>query len=99
MKIGNDKLDLIGNEQLNSNLSKTPDRQQTSGDLSSQDRMELSAQALDMQKMTEMAQAAPDVRSEEVARTRDALLRGSYSVSADGIAEKLLMEETIDEVV
>ena len=100
MKIGSDKPEKLSDERLNaSDKTHLRHSQQTSGVTSSEDRVEISARALDLQKMAELATAAPDVRADQVSRIRAELAGGGYRVSAEGIAEKLMAEETIDKVV
>ncbi len=99
MKIGNEKIEKLGDERLNASDRKTPSRHQTSEVTSSEDRVEISARALDLQKMAELAKAAPEIRTGEVDRVRAELSRGATRVSAEGIAEQLMSEGTIDRVV
>lgn len=97
MKVLNTKIDHIGKE-----MHTAPEKSADVGPLkaptkqSSEDRVELSTQALDLQKMAELAKSAPEIRSEQVAAIRQQLQSGNYEISASGIASRMLAEETID---
>jgi negative regulator of flagellin synthesis FlgM len=50
----------------------------------------ISSKAKDIQKATEAANAAPDIRIEKVDRIKEQITNGSYSVSSEQLAEKIL---------
>jgi negative regulator of flagellin synthesis FlgM len=54
------------------------------------EQIAISSKAKDIQKATEAANAAPDIRIEKVEQIRDQIANGSYSVSSDQLAEKIL---------
>jgi negative regulator of flagellin synthesis FlgM len=50
----------------------------------------ISSKAKDIQKATEAVNAAPDIRIEKVDRIKEQIANGSYSVSSEQLAEKIL---------
>ena len=50
----------------------------------------ISSKAKDIQKATESINAAPDIRIEKVDRIKGQIANGSYSVSSEKLAEKIL---------
>jgi negative regulator of flagellin synthesis FlgM len=50
----------------------------------------ISSKAKDIQQATEAVNAAPDIRIEKVALIKDQIANGSYSVSSEQLAEKIL---------
>lgn len=54
------------------------------------DRAELSAKALDHQKLREAVLKTPETRDDRVQQIKEAIDKGSYSVSAEDVAEKML---------
>jgi negative regulator of flagellin synthesis FlgM len=54
------------------------------------EQIAISSKAKDIQKATEVVNAAPDIRIEKVDRIKDQIANGSYSVSSEHLAEKIL---------
>jgi len=54
--------------------------------------VEISENARLMQKAAEVAKGAPDVRADKIAALKKAIADGTYQVSADKLAEKILDE-------
>ena len=50
----------------------------------------ISSKAKDIQKATEAVNAAPDIRIEKVDRIKEQITNGSYIVSSEQLAEKIL---------
>jgi negative regulator of flagellin synthesis FlgM len=50
----------------------------------------ISSKAKDIQKATEAVNAAPDIRIEKVDRIKEQITNGSYIVSSEKLAEKIL---------
>lgn len=59
------------------------------------DKVEVSSKAKDAAKAKAMAQSAPDVREEKVAKLREAVKNGSYNVDADRIADRMVDEHIL----
>ncbi len=66
------------------------------GKTSSGDRVEFSARSKEMQKIYEILQASPDVRSEKVADLKRRIEEGRYRVDSEGVAEKIIRESLLD---
>ena len=60
------------------------------------DRVELSSSSRLIQKIQEAAQAAPDIRAEKVADLKKKIADGTYQVSSDDIAGKILKDILIE---
>jgi flagellar biosynthesis anti-sigma factor FlgM len=58
----------------------------------SEDRVELSPQARDIQRAREVAQEAPEVRENKVEAARRAVQRGNLNLKGQDLAEKILQE-------
>ena len=54
------------------------------------DKVELSAQARDIQRAREVAQGAPEVRADKIEEPRHALQSGKLNLKGKDLAEKLL---------
>ena len=54
------------------------------------EQIAISSKAKDIQKATEAVNSAPDIRIEKVAQIKDQIANGSYSVSSEQLAEKIL---------
>jgi flagellar biosynthesis anti-sigma factor FlgM len=82
------------------NPSKQSDKSLSSHDvkdnLPPKDRVDLSAQSKEMQKMYEVLQATPDVRAEKVAQYKKSIEEAKYRVSPDDLADKMLKESLLD---
>jgi negative regulator of flagellin synthesis FlgM len=54
------------------------------------EQIAISSKAKDIQKANEAVNAAPDIRIEKVDQIKDQIKNGSYSVSNEQLAEKIL---------
>ena len=54
------------------------------------EQIAISSKAKDIQKATEAVNAAPDIRIEKVDRIKEQITNGSYIVSSEQLAEKIL---------
>jgi negative regulator of flagellin synthesis FlgM len=63
------------------------------------DRLELSARSRDISHLNELIQSTPDIREDKVASIRRQLENGTYNVKAEKIAEKILSDNLLDEVL
>ena len=59
------------------------------------DRVDLSAQARDIQRAREVAQGAPEIRADKVEAARRAVQSGNLNLKGEDLAEKLLQQETL----
>jgi negative regulator of flagellin synthesis FlgM len=63
-----------------------------SNEVGASDRVDLSAQARDIQRAREVAQGAPEVRAAKVEAARRAVQSGSLNLKGEDLAEKILQE-------
>jgi negative regulator of flagellin synthesis FlgM len=54
------------------------------------EQIAISSKAKDIQKTTEVANAAPDIRIDKVERIKNEIAEGNYRVSSEDLAEKVL---------
>lgn len=54
------------------------------------EQIAISSKAKDIQKATEVVNAAPDIRTDKVERIKNEIAKGSYRVSSEDLAEKVL---------
>ena len=70
--------------------------QQPSDQGSSGDKVELSIQSKEMQKIYDLLQMTPDVRAEKVEALRKRIEEGKYQVDPDRVADKMIKESLMD---
>ncbi len=68
----------------------TTKSQGSTSSTSGTEQIAISSKAKDIQKATEAVNAAPDIRIEKVDRIKDQIADGSYRVSSEQLAEKVL---------
>lgn len=64
--------------------------------VSPQDKVDLSSQSKEMNKISEALAAAPDVRAEKVESLKNQVESGQYQVNSDAVAEKMIKEFLFD---
>lgn len=103
MKISDDKptQDLINYIKQTSDHQKvkplnlhTPKKEQLSGE-----RVEISKKASDLNKISGEIQKTPDIREEKVALLREKIASGSYHINSQEIADKMLREFLLEDVL
>ncbi len=60
------------------------------------DKVEISSQSRDLNKVQDILAQTPDVRSEKVAALKKAVEEGRYQVSAENIAQKMIQEVLVE---
>ena len=65
----------------------------------SEERVELSRKASDINRIREIVRKTPDVRGERVALLREKIASGSYNVSGHEIADKMLREHLLEDTL
>jgi negative regulator of flagellin synthesis FlgM len=82
------------------NSPNSPDKPQPSKEAedksSSQDKVELSVQSKEMQKVYEVLQTTPDVRDEKVSALKESIQQGQYQVDGEAVADKMIRESILD---
>jgi negative regulator of flagellin synthesis FlgM len=61
-----------------------------------EDKVDLSSQSKEMNKISEALAAAPDVRAEKVEALKKQVESGQYQVNSDAVAEKMIKEFLFD---
>jgi len=62
------------------------------------DRIELSVRSREILHLDELIRSIPDVREQRVEQVRQAIESGTYNVSAEKVAERILGGSLIDEI-
>lgn len=85
----------------NEQVRAESDRQANDGAVSSSpsERVDLSTTAKDIQQLKDALSKLPDVREEKIQEVRKKLEDGTYNVSADQIAGKMVGESILDLLV
>jgi len=60
------------------------------------DKVEISSQSRELQKIHDILAQTPDIRSEKVAALKKAIEEGRYQVSAENIAQKMIQEILVE---
>jgi len=60
------------------------------------DRVELSPQSREMNKMNEILATTPEVRTEKVAALKNAISDGTYNVKPADVADKMVQEMALE---
>jgi negative regulator of flagellin synthesis FlgM len=64
-----------------------------------EDNVELSQSARDVQYANDMIKTIPDVREDKVAQLKSAIENGTYRIDSEKIAEKMLNESIINDLL
>lgn len=98
IKIGsNSGIDKINNEFIQKDLKRIKKSEEDKTNISSDDKVELSSRAMDLKEMQSQAMSSPDVRTEKVQQIKTNIENGTYSISSEKIAERLI-EEAMEEI-
>jgi len=65
----------------------------------SEERVELSRKASDINRIKEIVRKTPDIRGERVALLREKIASGNYNVSGLEIADKMLREHLLEDTL
>jgi negative regulator of flagellin synthesis FlgM len=68
----------------------------TQNQVPTEDKVDLSSQSKEMNKISETLEAAPDVRAEKVDALKKQVESGQYQVNSDAVAEKMIKEFLFD---
>ena len=83
-------------ETQKSTSSETNDNK--NGSLS-EEKVELSKRASDLNTIRDIVQKTPDIRAEKVALLREKIASGSYTISSQEIADKMLREYLLEDTL
>lgn len=92
MKVTFDSIDKINSEFIQKDLKRVKDTEKEAENIVSEDKVEISSKALDLKAMQEQAMQAPDVRMEMVTSIKTRLESGTYEISHEAIAERMVEE-------
>ncbi|MCP4148672.1 MAG: flagellar biosynthesis anti-sigma factor FlgM [bacterium] len=98
MKINYDGVDKLNSEFILKDLNrvKSTGKGKKAENFASEDKVEISSKALDLKAMQETAMKSPDVRTEKVNAIKLQVDEGSYSISGEKIAERLIEENLLE---
>lgn len=63
------------------------------------EKIELSSRAKEIQKVKKIVEDAPDIREYKVSKVKEEIEAGTYSVAAKDIAEKMLNQASLDDLI
>jgi len=94
IKVNADGIDKINNEYIQKDLKRLikNNEEKDSSNFASDDKLELSSEALDLKKMNETAAALPEIRTEKVEHIKMKIDSGTYQINNEEIAERLIEE-------
>ncbi len=95
IKIGSDGIDKINSDLIQKDLKRIKKSEKDDTNIASDDKVEISSQALDLQEMKTKAMSYPDVRNDKVEQVKTRIENGTYEISSGKIAERLI-EETLE---
>ncbi len=103
MKISDDK----PTQDLLQYIKQAPDNQRvTPSEINvnknsslSRERVEFSGKASDLNKIREIVRKTPDIRTEKVELLREKIASGSYNVSSQEIADKMIREYLLEDTL
>lgn len=75
---------------------KNPISQEVTGKPSTVDKVELSDQSKEMQKIYDALQTSPDVRAEKVSTLKKLIQEDRYQVDSEALADKMIRESLLD---
>lgn len=86
---------MVQQYQKNDNIVNT-DRQAAGATKTTEEKVNLSTQAKDYQQITNTLSQLPDVREEKIQEIKSQVEKGTYNVSGEKIAGKMVEESIID---
>jgi negative regulator of flagellin synthesis FlgM len=85
--------------QVKKTRETSPTETANQGGTSGTDRVELSSNPVDVQKMHEIIQQTPEVRAERIQALKEQIAKGDYSVDPYKVADKLLISLMQDNII
>ncbi|HLA27712.1 MAG TPA: flagellar biosynthesis anti-sigma factor FlgM [Syntrophales bacterium] len=98
MKIGDIKdmsTQMIPQRQGNENVGQAVDKQ-ANGTFLPEEKVTLSAKAVDIQQIKSAVAKLPEIREEKVQELKSLIEEGAYNIKSAAIAEKMMGEGIID---
>jgi negative regulator of flagellin synthesis FlgM len=87
---------MIQQYQRNENVAPAVDRQASSAAVRPEETVDLSTMAKDIQQAKVEVSKLPDVREEKVREIKAQVENGTYNVSGEQIADKMVGESVVD---
>jgi len=87
---------MIQQYQRNENTTQAVDKQAGSAAVKPSEKVDLSTKAREIQQAKVEVSKLPDVREEKVQEIKDQVDKGTYNVSGEQIANKMVGESIID---
>ena len=91
IKIGSGAIDKINNELIQRDLKRIKQSEEPTN-FATDDKVEISSRALDLKEMQSQAMSASDVRTEKVDAIKLKIENGTYQISTEQIAERMIEE-------
>jgi len=85
--------------QVKKTRETSPTEPTQSGPASGADRVELSSNSVDVQKMHEILQQTPDVRADRVRALKQQIEKGEYTVDSHKVADQMLKSLLQDNII
>ncbi len=92
MKIDSSGIGKINNDVVRKDLNRVKNSEEVTSDYNSDDKVELSARAMDLKEMQTKAMSTPDVRTEKVDSIKLKVDNGTYQISTEAIASRMIEE-------
>ena len=99
MKIFNNNVEKVNSEALNREKKNIQNKNTNKFKYGQEDKVEISSEALDIKAMESKVNLGSDINSEKVNKIKNQLGNGSYKISGEKIADKIIEEETFDAYV
>ena len=93
------KIDGTGMSQMIKSYGHQQKKATKSNKSKKQDQVSLSDEALELQKVKQRLDEVKDVRQAKVAKLKSQVQQGTYNVSGEDIAEKMLEQVKIDTLI
>jgi negative regulator of flagellin synthesis FlgM len=90
IKISTNGVDRINSELIQKDLKRIKNNEKETGNFVSDDSVELSSRATDLKNLQAKAMSTPDVRQEKVADIKMQINNGTYQISSEKIAERMI---------
>ncbi|MEN6374019.1 MAG: flagellar biosynthesis anti-sigma factor FlgM [Smithella sp.] len=87
---------MIQQYQRNDNNIVNPDKQVAHATIKTEEKVDLSTQAKDIQLAKNVLNQVPDIREEKIQEIKKQVDNGEYNVSGEKIAEKMVGESIVD---
>lgn len=87
---------MVQQYQKNDNYIANSDKQATGAPAITEEKVDLSTQAKDIQQINNTLSQLPDVREEKIQELKSQVEKGTYNVNGEDIAGKMVGESIVD---